>query len=379
METKRIVWDREKLYAELWEKPATEVAKAYGVSDVMIKKVCRKLSIPKPPVGYWARKAHGYKDSRPTLKPLAKPIRFESQVQPPREDKRSLLAGLSELKKPLESSKRAAAVVAIEKHYSKRLVDDFGRLCPNEFSQHFAPVNVAPESFPAVLELLDALCKLAAANGISISRQKYPKQHRIQARQVLDQLVAEVDDERIPISFYEPMKLVKSPLTTAQLKEKAERPYLHRRDYNPTYISSGIIELKLLSSSDGPTSWRSSAKPSLDFAPIEIIQAMRVSAKYLKQRTEELRLRVEEEARKQTRARLYQARLHRLESDLENWERAKRVRSFAAALEEGFRTSGTLSEAPVRRRLDWIKRYADDLDPTIDPRTHEDWDVEDDV
>lgn len=313
------------------------------------------------------------------MKPLAEPIRFESQVQPPSEDKRSLLAGLPESKKPLESSKRAAVVVAIETHYSKRLVDDYGRLCINEFSQHFAPVNVAPESLPAVLELLDDLCKLAAANGISISSQKYPKQQRIQARQVLDQLVAEVDDERIPISSYEPMKLVNSPLTTAQLEEKAERPYLHRRDHNPTYISSGIIESKLLSSSDGPTSWRLSAKHSLDFAPTEIVQAMRVSAKYLKQRTEKLRPQLEEEAREQTRARLYEARLHRLESNLENWERAKRVRSFAAALKEGFRTSGTLSEAPVLRRLDWIKRYADDLDPTIDLGTHEDWDVEDDV
>ena len=48
------IYDREKLYQEVWAKPVTEVAKLYKVSDVAIHKVCRSLDIPTPGFGYWA-------------------------------------------------------------------------------------------------------------------------------------------------------------------------------------------------------------------------------------------------------------------------------------------------------------------------------------
>jgi hypothetical protein len=44
------------------------VAKGYGVSDVAIAKACALLDIPKPPRGYWAKKAAGQKlPNRPPL------------------------------------------------------------------------------------------------------------------------------------------------------------------------------------------------------------------------------------------------------------------------------------------------------------------------
>ena len=49
------IYNREKLYQEVWEKPVTEVAKRYKVSDVTIHKVCKSLDIPTPGPGYWAK------------------------------------------------------------------------------------------------------------------------------------------------------------------------------------------------------------------------------------------------------------------------------------------------------------------------------------
>jgi hypothetical protein len=44
------------------------VAKRYGVSDVAIAKACVLLDVPKPPRGYWAKKAAGQKlPDRPAL------------------------------------------------------------------------------------------------------------------------------------------------------------------------------------------------------------------------------------------------------------------------------------------------------------------------
>jgi len=45
----------EDLLVMVWTMPTTEVAKTLGVSDVAVSKRCRKLHIPKPPRGYWAK------------------------------------------------------------------------------------------------------------------------------------------------------------------------------------------------------------------------------------------------------------------------------------------------------------------------------------
>jgi len=49
------IYDREKLYEEVWKEPALIVAKRYGISGVALGKTCRRLGVPLPPRGYWAR------------------------------------------------------------------------------------------------------------------------------------------------------------------------------------------------------------------------------------------------------------------------------------------------------------------------------------
>jgi hypothetical protein len=52
-------WNRVELYNEVWHQPLVKLAKKYGISDVRIGKVCRKLKIPHPGRGYWAKRAVG--------------------------------------------------------------------------------------------------------------------------------------------------------------------------------------------------------------------------------------------------------------------------------------------------------------------------------
>lgn len=47
---------RQELYDLVWSKPITHIAKDFGLSDVAIHKICKKHGIPKPPVGWWAKK-----------------------------------------------------------------------------------------------------------------------------------------------------------------------------------------------------------------------------------------------------------------------------------------------------------------------------------
>jgi hypothetical protein len=64
-------YDRKKLYREVWAEPTQKVSARYGISDVALAKACRQLQIPKPPRGYWAKRAAGRPvPRRPKLLPL---------------------------------------------------------------------------------------------------------------------------------------------------------------------------------------------------------------------------------------------------------------------------------------------------------------------
>jgi len=61
------VWNREDLYAGVWEQPLVKLAAKYGISAVALGKVCRKLQIPLPGRGYRTKKEFGKPVERPPL------------------------------------------------------------------------------------------------------------------------------------------------------------------------------------------------------------------------------------------------------------------------------------------------------------------------
>jgi hypothetical protein len=50
---------REEFYELVWSKPTVQLAKEFGLSDVALGKICRKHDVPKPPLGWWAKKQAG--------------------------------------------------------------------------------------------------------------------------------------------------------------------------------------------------------------------------------------------------------------------------------------------------------------------------------
>lgn len=58
---------REELYNLVWSKPMTHLAKEFGISDVAIRKHCKKLDIATPYLGYWAKLEHGKRVIKPPL------------------------------------------------------------------------------------------------------------------------------------------------------------------------------------------------------------------------------------------------------------------------------------------------------------------------
>ena len=48
--------DRDVPDDEVWKNPVQQLAKKYGASDVGLAKAWRKLGVPLPGLGYWAKK-----------------------------------------------------------------------------------------------------------------------------------------------------------------------------------------------------------------------------------------------------------------------------------------------------------------------------------
>ena len=64
--------DRAALFELVWSKPVMELAAEWGLSDRGLGKACRRLKIPVPPRGHWARVKVGQRRRRPKL-PQLKP------------------------------------------------------------------------------------------------------------------------------------------------------------------------------------------------------------------------------------------------------------------------------------------------------------------
>jgi hypothetical protein len=73
---------REELYEQVWKTPIINLAKEYGVSDVAVAKACKRLNVPRPPRGYWARIAVGQKIKRPQLPPATSDTQRSTTIDP---------------------------------------------------------------------------------------------------------------------------------------------------------------------------------------------------------------------------------------------------------------------------------------------------------
>lgn len=69
-----VTLSRHALYDLVWSEPRTELAKAFGVSNVAINKHCLRANVPAPPPGYWAKRQVGRKVQQVPL-----PLRLPGQ------------------------------------------------------------------------------------------------------------------------------------------------------------------------------------------------------------------------------------------------------------------------------------------------------------
>src|SRR5829696_8894425 len=76
---------RAELYERVWSTPTPKLAKEFGISDVALGKICKKLGVPKPYPGYWQQLAAGRRVHREPLPPIRQGLPAETYIYPRRE------------------------------------------------------------------------------------------------------------------------------------------------------------------------------------------------------------------------------------------------------------------------------------------------------
>jgi hypothetical protein len=73
---------RQTLYGQVWATPMARLAKEYGISDVALAKICKKLNVPYPGRGYWRRKETGKAVRQIPLPPNSDPTKQLVTIHP---------------------------------------------------------------------------------------------------------------------------------------------------------------------------------------------------------------------------------------------------------------------------------------------------------
>ena len=179
-----LVVTRAQLYEELWSTPLKTLAKKYGISDAALGKICRRLNVPRPGPGYWARIEAGHKPARRALPAKSRQQAYEIR---PRQAGLAKFGMVQVLEQPHPLTRRT------EQHFKsimKRIRDaDAQPLVSPPYCDHGRYECTGDEGFPVVvslagldgaLRLLDTWAKALERSGFVLrqGREKRLEAHK---------------------------------------------------------------------------------------------------------------------------------------------------------------------------------------------------------
>lgn len=332
---------RETLYKEVWAEPMSKLAIRYNVSDVALAKVCRRLQVPIPPRGYWARIQHGQRITIPKLPRLPDGAIEEAVIAPVLLRSRALPETVVKQKEfEADPAHRITTEPNRELHPLVRKTQAIlsGRLPKSDKDQPLA-VHVDKSSRDRAFCLLSTMLYAFEERGFKVEER--PNQSG-------ESLVI-INDEPIQFTLYEETRKTDGKLSTkADEQAEATTRFVFRihnfwaRGYRKTWADrvNRPLEEQL-----------NDMMPAL----VELAAAIR------KERLESERRRAEihEEFRQRE---LDRTRRQQIESDLNHWRIAVDLRALIAEVLN--QSSEEVKNSPeVVRWIEWAHWIASGNDP----------------
>lgn len=355
---------REELYQKIWTTPAIKLAKEFGISDVALGKICRRMNIPKPPPGYWRKVETGQEPHIPPLPVPGEETLTEVYI-PPHFQSEQLALKDSHVSERLASEKLLENRIVVEdalkdphpliagtlRYWEKRVPND--EYDDREERDSLPDIEVSDRSLNRALRIMDAVLKAVESRGyqVKVSRDYWEKATRVFCTDV---------EAEVQISLSERYSEVERELTPAERKKP---PYLI--DKRLITVPSGKLVFKVKGRRVDTKWWNDKKLDPLENRLNEI--AVGIITKLETLRLEELAKREAERERleEQRRREEEQARREKLHLDVAAWRKSEDIRAYLRAYEEQhLRGRGEITPGSEEDQwLKWARLYADSLDP----------------
>lgn len=367
---------RETLYAEVWSEPVTEVAPRYGLSDVGLVKACKKLFIPVPGRGYWAKLKAGRPTRKLPLPALPEGVRTTVGPTPLTEEELAMRSSVrnallktrqeqppisvpNELVDPLPEIRAAAA----------RLRQRDGWSNPagiRSALKEVLNIQVTRDCLDRALRLMDTLLKALQCSGFT-ARVDTEKGGTLLVGRGTTLSIALV--EQVIRTEHVPTPREKRArdryFESFRFGTQVERPNIPQFDWHATG------KLTLTAGSYPSRNWNDTARSLIDTRLANIIATIvgLAEEKHAQEAEAERRQRAYEKARNQYEAQLAElAEERRMVRELfrnaNQLRRATYLREFIDAVENQARKGDELT--PEKHQwIEWARAKADWVDPLV--------------
>jgi len=371
MNKEPIIIHRDELYKQVWETPIFNLASSYGLSDSGLKKICKKLDVPTPPRGYWARLQFNYKVTQVPLPKLKKGQSDSYTIDQNSAERRELIQK-SEFDDAIPDEIKSATRIRI----NKRLIDPHPFICrikealekakPDQYgviknsNSSYLCIRVSPGSLNRALLILNCLIRFFESLGfLGVDKT-------IEGQTFYFQLF----DEKVAITLNEKVKQVAHIPTKKEIDDQQRYFYMTppRWDYIPTgSLSLSINEWGAYGIRKNWSDTKSKKiEDRLGDAVIGIAKVAYSKKQERLKREEESRIReIEQKKRAEEIARreIEKKRLIELENQAQLWERSNRLRAYISAVEKIFFPYPDNLKEQIEKWIAWAKLHADRLDP----------------
>lgn len=371
-----VTFTREKLYEQVWSQPMRRLAPTYGISDVGLSKICRKLQVPTPPVGYWQKKEFGHDVERPPLPKLDEEEEHQSV----------------KLNEVVPQTNRPLSEVEVLIHAERQ--DDHRIVIPEQLDAPHPLVEKTDRSLRAAKVGSDALAKPRAKDclSVSVSRQSIDR-----ATRIMDALVKALESRGFPVSageegedgdtnveilgetirfcLEEILEKKERELTPAQKRERERYAWMGTRRPEYDYFPSGRLALTI-GESCGDTGtrrrWSDTETRHIETLLNQFVAGLVRAAddeKEKRRKQEEWQRKMQEERKKRQDAEIERREAESRARDFENkiaaWRKVRELREFTEAVRaEAIRRDGGIDEhSDFARWLQWAECCARAMDP----------------
>ena len=367
---------RSELYHRVWETPVTQLAKEYGLSDVGFAKICKKFNIPRPPRGYWAKKVSGQHLQKAPL-----PKRSSNEIIEINPNTWNQVTGTTnfELAQKIEAEKKYPPIIVPKAlrnphpfiQQSQQILElcqpnDVGIIEPKD--KNCLDIRVSKKSLPRALRILNALINALLERGFEVFQED-------------GSLKVEIENEYLGIGISE--EIISKKTQPRDTKLDGYYQFGHSR-FDYVRIPSGKLCLSIHDrghywGDNFRKNWRDKEKKQVEDCLDDFIIGLhkriaqkkeyrRKEEERERQRRELARQREEEERRRaelERIIRLEKARVAKLITDADNYEKSRLIREFIDAVENERSACNPVyvTDQDHETWIKWANEQADRLDP----------------